>query len=132
MITHVITWTDNLPAFKQWLASNVNNYDEIVHKIDGDGYALTVSKIPPKVTGNYSAALCLVRDMAVINNSPLEILAHGVCGTDTCPNAAIAANQTLINKLELAYDRTPIPIYADDGITQAGTYTPTLSLGDPI
>lgn len=77
----VITYTANLPAFRQWLADNHLVWHRYIGK-DENGVYVLLDKTPTFSNGNHYVSLVRVDNLDFINASPLEILSQVPMGQD--------------------------------------------------
>lgn len=115
-----ITYTDNLTGLRNWLQANYGSYPQISK--DGMGaYWVNTQTMQPYSNGNHSVTMTRGgdSDLAFFQAAPVEILAQGVSGSDTCPHLQIAADPAKITKVDSARPLTPIPIYdADENLIE--------------
>ena len=130
-----ITYTNNLPALRQWMTDNVDNYAELTSggygSTDSSVWANYMAQIPVRVIGNHSVCLARVNDLTMINDCPyLEVLASQTSGSQA-DQIAMWNNMSdeLYAKVELVYDRTPQMTYNEDGTETGEYYTPQKAIG---
>lgn len=108
-----ITYTDNLPAFRQWLADNHATYPKYIGIDESVAYVL-LSKTPTFSSGNHSISLVRVDNLDFINASPLEILSQVPIGKD-----AFIFDAAAKAKYDLAYPRPIIEVPASEFMGEA-------------
>ena len=115
----VITYTNHTTGLQSKLANNKHLFKQIMESDDGQ-FWINWNSVPVKQIGENSVSLIRVNDLSLVEAIGFEILAQCETGTGEAFDLVTEAGQA---KIELAYDRTPIP----DG--EGGTYTPPYNFG---
>jgi len=100
-----ITYTSNLPAFRQWLADNYETWPKHIG-IDENGAYVLLDKTPTFADGNHSVSLVRVSSLDFITASPLEVLVAVNAGEDAFSLLSGASKA----KYDLAYPRPVINV----------------------
>lgn len=100
----IITYTDDLAAFRIWLSNNKASHSEI---LDDNGVWLNIEQVPTRSNGNHSVSVVADKHLSFIQGTPLTVLAQG-----SDPWALIDSDDEA--KVELALNRQTIAVYDFD------------------